>query len=159
MRTTSLFVCALVSGCAGRVHTEFVGTGTAIVQPRTEVAASSAVSEAPWAVARGMQLPAGSYELAMAFDIPRAQEVEWTISCPGVSLSGIAGETFESYRARRLAEMREQVRRDRERVSAASGAVIGTFAPRAVVGAPGVRVEATVNADAAGAAIAAFLAS
>ncbi|MFN0251208.1 MAG: hypothetical protein ACKV2T_30310 [Kofleriaceae bacterium] len=158
---------ALVSGCAGRYHTEFVGHGTAIVQPRTLVAASNAPaqpdevvgrSQAPWAVGGGIQVPAGTYDLALAFDVPRAQEIEWTVSCPGVQQSGIAGETFERYRERRVAELHEQVRRDRERTAAVTSAVVGTFAPRVVAsgqaGPVTVHQEARVNADAVGDAVA-----
>jgi hypothetical protein len=167
MRIRTLVVCALVSGCAGRYHTEFVGHGTAIVQPRTLVAAGSAPaqsdeiaarSQAPWAVGGGIQLPAGTYDLAMSFDIPRAQEIEWSVSCPGVQQSGIAGETFEHYRERRVAELREQVRRDRERTAAVTSAVVNTFAPRVVAsgqaGPVTVHGEARVNGDAVGEAVA-----
>lgn len=160
MRIRTLVVCALVSGCAGRYHSELVGHGTAIVQPRTEVAAAGPTDAVatPWAVGGGIQLPAGTYDLAMAFDIPRAQEIEWTVSCPGVQMSGLAGETFERYRERRLAELRTQVQRDRERTAAVTSTVVGAFAPRIGVSAPAgpvvVRGEATVNADAVGEAVA-----
>lgn len=53
-----------------------------------------------------MQLARGSYELALWFDIPRAQIVEWTVTCPGVEVSGTAGESFEHYKARRIEELR-----------------------------------------------------
>ncbi len=157
MRTKTLLVCALVSGCAGRYHTELVGHGTAIVQPRTEVAASA--EAAPWSVGGGgIHLAPGTYDLAMAFDVPRAQEVEWSVSCPGVQVNGIAGETFERYRERRIAEMREQVRRERERAAAVTSAVVGAFAPRAGasgrVGPVTVEGSAGVNPDAVGAAVA-----
>jgi hypothetical protein len=169
MRTKMIVVCALVSGCAGRYHTEFVGHGTAIVQPRTDVAASSETappqtdevatrSRTPWAVGTGVQLPAGTYDLAMAFDIPRAQEVEWSVSCPGVQLNGIAGETFERYRERRIVELRMQAEEDRRRAAAVTSTVVGALAPRVdanvTAGPITVRGEARVNADAVGEAVA-----
>ncbi len=160
MRISTLAVCALVSGCAGRYRAEFVGTGTAIVQPRSEIATTGPTDAVatPWAVGGGIQLAAGTYDLAMAFDVPRAQEIEWTVSCPGVQLNGTAGETFEHYRERRLAELRAQVQRDRERTAAVTSAVVGAFTPRVVAthhtGPVTIHGEAGVDANAVGEAVA-----
>jgi hypothetical protein len=121
-----------VTACAGRYHTEVVGQGTAIMQPRTETAAVASAGNpvAPWAVGKGITLPQGTYDLALWFDVPRAQIVDWTVTCPGVELSGRAGEEFEDYRARRLAEINAQRERDRQRVATVTSAVVGSVAPR-----------------------------
>jgi len=79
----------LAMGCAGHLHSEVVGQG-----------ATSA--RAPASIA----LPAGSYEVALAFELPRAQLVDYTVTCPGVERHGTLGETLEAYRARRIAELR-----------------------------------------------------
>lgn len=170
MRSPTLVVCVLVAGCAGRYRTEFVGHGTAIVQARGDAVAPAAAeapaqpdevtarAQAPWGTGRGIQLPAGTYELAMTFDVPRAQQIEWTIACPGVQQSGTTGETLARYRERRLAELRAQVQRDRERTATVTSAVVGAFAPRVVAsgtaGPLGVHAEARVNGDAVGDAVA-----
>jgi hypothetical protein len=134
MRSPRWFVaCALmsVSACAGRYRTEPVGPvgyGTAFVQPRTEPRGPDATEERPpWATGGGVQLAKGSYELALAFDIPRAQIVDWTVTCPGVELSGSAGEPFATYRTRRIGELRA-ARGEPENARVASLSSIGLFA-------------------------------
>src|SRR5687768_13507778 len=105
MRAPRVFVAfALmsVSACAGRQQTGLVGQGTAFVQPRSQDANTDTTGvHPPWAIGGGMQLAQGSYELALWFDIPRAQVVDWTVTCPGVEVAGTAGESFVQYRARR----------------------------------------------------------
>lgn len=96
-----------VSACAARQQTGFVGQATAFVQPRDAAASHDpGAAHPPWAVGAGMQLPRGSYELALWFDIPRAQVVDWTVTCPGVEVTGTAGESYEQYKARRIEELR-----------------------------------------------------
>ena len=71
--------CVLLVACGGpRFKTERVGAGH-------------------FAEAQGMTLPAGAYTVALHFDVPRAQLIEWTVTCPGVEKKGTAGETFEKY--------------------------------------------------------------
>lgn len=110
MRTSQLlvaFALMSVSGCAARNKTGIVGQGTAFVQPRqADASQEPATARPPWAVGGGMQLAQGSYELALWFDVPRAQVVDWTVTCPGVEVTGTAGETFAHYRARRIEELR-----------------------------------------------------
>ena len=78
-----------VSACAARQQTGLVGQGTAFVQPRdAEASQEPATAHPPWAIGGGMQLARGSYELALWFDIPRAQVVDWTVTCPGVEVTG-----------------------------------------------------------------------
>ena len=103
---------ALVA-CAGRYRTEFAGRG--------------AVGDAP-------RLAAGTYELALAVAVPRAQVVAWTVTCgEAVVASGQVGETFEHYKERRLADLTVQRDDDRRDAASAAGLVAGVLAPRAKV--------------------------
>ena len=112
----SRLVLIVLAACGGtRYRTELVGPGNA-----------TDVSSAPGA--GGIQVPQGNYELAMRFQVPRAQVVEWKIICPGVDLGGQVGESFDRYRERRLGE----IARDREdqaaRAEAAANLVVGSVA-------------------------------
>ena len=110
----------VVAACGGtRYRTELVGHGNGIVSSRASDAAPGA---------GGVQLPQGNYELAMRFDVPRAQLVEWKIVCPGVSVDGQLGETLEQYRARRVAEIRRDRDVERARAAAAASIVVGAVA-------------------------------
>ncbi|MBS1121749.1 MAG: hypothetical protein H6Q90_3977 [Deltaproteobacteria bacterium] len=125
-----LTTCALLplAACAARYRTELVGQGNALVMPRQAGAPTDAVA-APGA--GGIELAQGSYDVALRFDIPRAQRIEWRVRCPGADLEGAVGEPFEAYRSRRLAELRAQRERDRQRMAAATGVVVQAVAPRA----------------------------
>ncbi len=104
------FVCLamLVAGCGGsRFKTEKVGV--------VSVGNGSSIT-----------LARGNYQLAMTFDVPRAQLVEWSLHCPTIERTGVVGETFEDYRARRLAELRRMVEEDRRRLATATSAVAGS---------------------------------
>jgi hypothetical protein len=119
-----LAACAVVpvAACAPRYRTEVVGAGNALVTSR-----SAAGSTAPGA---GIQLPRGSYDLAMRFDIPHAQIIDWRVSCPGVDEHGAVGEAYDAYRTRRLDELRARREADRKRMAAVTGAIAGAVAPR-----------------------------
>ncbi len=148
MRLPLLFAIVSVSACAGRYRTEPVGMGNALIQPRGGDAAAPTAAEQgrPWAVGGGMQLPAGTYDLELAFDIPRAQVIDWTVSCPGAVLSGSAGESLDQFRARRVAEIRAARQRDREAAAAAANLVLGAVTP--TVRAGNATVSAQVHVDA-----------
>ncbi len=151
-RLPLVFVVVSMSACAGRYRTEVVGSGNAIIQPRGGIAGAATAAESgrPWAVGGGIQLPAGSYDLALAFDVPRAQVVDWTVTCPGVDLAGSTGESFEQFRERRFAEIRAQRERDAQQAAAATNLVLGAVTPTVRVGnaavSGSVRVEAQVDA-------------
>jgi hypothetical protein len=148
MRIPLLFVMVTVSACAGRYRTEPLGMGNAIIQPRGgDVAAPTAAEDGrPWAVGGGMQLPAGTYDLELAFDIPRAQVIDWTVNCPGAVLNGTAGETLDQFRARRVAQIRAERQRDRETAATAANIVLGAVTP--TVRAGNATVSAHVHVDA-----------
>src|SRR5687767_258429 len=120
MRLRFATTIALVTGCASNIRYDVVGNDTAPVLPR------GAAAPAP---VGGIALARGQYRFALTFDVPRAQIVEWTVACPGSEQRGTVGETFESYRARRLVELQRQRERDRQNVAAVSGAIIGAVAP------------------------------
>ena len=135
----------LLAACGGtRYRTELVGHGNGMVSSRVAVAETDLVA-APGA--GGIQLPQGNYELAMRFDVPRAQLVDWKIVCPGVNIDGQAGETFEQYRERRLAELHRDREEHRARAQAAANIVVGAVTPRARVGNAEVHAHVDVRAD------------
>jgi hypothetical protein len=152
-----LFVgCAVaaIAACGGRYRTELVGSAGATVALRGAPVGAGGGT--------GIQLPAGTYEVAMRFEIPRAQVIEWRLACPGAEAAGTAGETLEQYRARRLAQLREERERERQRVASVAGALAGLAPlPRASGGArveaPGAHAtvsgEVAVSPDAVGAAV------
>jgi hypothetical protein len=140
---------ALAGACAGHVKRETIGGGMAGVQARGTVESSPATS---------INISPGTYEVKMRFELPRAQLVEWTVLCPGAAETGVIGETAEQYRERRIAELVAQRERERERVAAISGALVGAVAPdvhaRGTATGPAgtVRVDGTVSGQALGGA-------
>ena len=122
---------------------ETIGSGTAVVQAR-----GSAETAPPATI----PVTRGAYEITLRFDVPRAQLVEWAVLCPGSVQTGVAGETFDEYRARRLAELRADRERERQNVAALTGAVIGAVAPdvHAHASGPNGTVEAGVSGQAVG---------
>ncbi|MFN0245617.1 MAG: hypothetical protein ACKV2T_01830 [Kofleriaceae bacterium] len=127
MRSFVYLAIALVGCGASRFKTEHVGV-------------------VPLGNGGSVTLARGNYQLAMRFDVPRAQIVEWTLRCPSVERAGVAGETFESYRTRRLAELQRMVEQDRHRLATVTN-VIGAHAGAAVqVQGPATTVSAEARA-------------
>ncbi|MDQ3367863.1 MAG: hypothetical protein M3680_20760, partial [Myxococcota bacterium] len=126
-----LFATAVVTStaCGGRYRTELVGQGHGSIAARGSVAATATTDAVTAPGAGGIQLPQGTYDLALRFDIPRAQLLDWKLVCPGVELTGQVGEPFEAYRERRQAELTAQVERDRARGAAATTLLIEAIAP------------------------------
>jgi hypothetical protein len=124
------FVCLAIAlaGCgASRFRTEHVGV-------------------VPLENGGSVTLGRGNYQLAMRFDVPRAQIVEWTLQCPSIQRTGTAGETFESYRTRRLAELQRMVEQDRRRLATVTNAIGGHVGAAAQVQGPGTRVQVEARA-------------
>jgi hypothetical protein len=140
-----LFSTTMLVACAGstRYRTELVGHGNGMVASRAS-GATDVVN------AGGIQVAQGNYDLAMRFDVPRAQVIDWRLVCPGVELDGQVGETLEQYRARRIEELRRETDRERERVSAATSLVVGAVAPRVEVRGRNVHGEVGLDANAVG---------
>ena len=128
--------CALLamSACGGRYRTELIGHGVASVGP-------SAVATPPIAIAPG------EYEIAVHFSVPRAQLVDWKVTCADATADGQLGETFDAYRQRRIAELRHDRDQKKAAISALTGALVGTVAPS--VQAQAGPVTATVSPGAA----------
>jgi hypothetical protein len=136
----ALIACAMASACGGKqFRTEPVGMGTGLVTARTAPGTALPTSAAPGA--GGIQLPRGTYEIKVWFDLPRAQLVDWQLACPGIALTGTAGETIEDYRERRIAELRAQRDSDREKVAFLTDVLVGDRA-KARVETPHVAVSA-----------------
>jgi hypothetical protein len=106
-----MFLALAAMGCVGHIRSEVVGQGATSRDPLAADHGRFA------AAARSSDLPAGSYEVALAFELPHAQVVEYAVTCPGVERRGTVGETLDAYRARRIAELRGD--RDRQRAIAA----------------------------------------
>jgi hypothetical protein len=105
------------------------------------------------AVGHPMVLPPGTYDVAMTWDLPRAQVVSWTLACSGADdgeRHGAAGQTFADYRDHKLAQLRADRDRDRKNVAAATSLLVGAVAPQAQVRTqtPAGTATATVGVDA-----------
>src|SRR5690349_6379794 len=90
-------VAALLGGGCGASHLrrEIVGGGTGGAAVRGQLAPATSV-----------QLAKGNYEIALRFDVPRAQLVDYDFVCGGLPIShGQVGETFDAYRTRRLYQL------------------------------------------------------
>ncbi|HEV7555878.1 MAG TPA: YXWGXW repeat-containing protein [Kofleriaceae bacterium] len=106
----------ITTACASHIRTEVIGRGTAGIQVRDGRAGLAATSVA---------VTAGSYAIAMTFDLPRAQRVDWTVHCPGADAHGTLGERFDAYRARRIAEIADERQREANVTSSIANAVVG----------------------------------
>ena len=128
-RLSYVMVCALAGfgGCAGsHLRREAVGQRMALVQARgqAEVTAGAGAT---------IELTRGRYELALRFDVPRAQIVDYVIACGEQEQRGQVGQTFDEYRTRRLAELNRQQDRDRAAAASAARVVAGAVAPPATM--------------------------
>jgi hypothetical protein len=104
MRGSYLVSLVLAGGCAihGGIRTEQVGTGHGTVTTRG--AGASEVSAAPGG--GGMPLPRGTYDFELRIGVPRAQLVDWKVTCTGVEeRQGQVGQAFEDYKEHRLAQL------------------------------------------------------
>jgi hypothetical protein len=108
----------------------------------------------------GIAVGQGAYDLHLHFDVPRAQLVEWTVTCPGADSQGGVGEAFESYRARRLAQLKADREREKQTAGALTSLVVGAVAPSVHAQAQSGPAQASADVsgqavgDAAGAAVA-----
>ncbi len=104
MRGSSLVSLVLAGGCAinGGIRTEQVGTGHGTVS--TRAAGASEVSAAPGG--GGMPLSRGTYDFELRIGVPRAQLVDWKVTCTGTEeRQGQVGQAFEDYKEHRLAQL------------------------------------------------------
>jgi hypothetical protein len=148
MRLRHVLAVVVATGCGGaHLRRDVIGHGVATVSARggQEVATP----------AGGLVLARGRYELALHFDIPHAQLVEYVVTCPNLTIPGRIGEPFEAYRTRRLAELRAKAERDRKNAAAITGAIVGAVAPdvHASGQATGPAGTATADANVSGQAV------
>jgi hypothetical protein len=98
----------------------------------------------------------GAHRVDWSIATPRAMRLQWTIDCGGVIQAGSAGETFEEYRTRRIAEIRAEREKQKQAISSIGGAVLGTVGATAVADTPDgqARADVAVDGEAVGAAVA-----
>lgn len=128
-RLTSLIWIALAAGCGGPgFRHEIVGSGRA---------------------GGAVPLPAaGEHRVDWTIATPRAMRVAWTIACGDAApVAGVAGETFEAYRERRLAELRARQERKKDTIAAIGGAVLGSATAATRVETPTGEAQATATVD------------
>src|SRR5262245_24913440 len=115
---------AAAVGCAPQLQTQIVGR-------------SNAIATAPNAIAAEIPVPEShsAQVLRYVVSMPRAVQLHYQITCPSAEREGQIGETFESYRTRRLAELE----RERQQQANLIGSLVGAVAPpvRASAGAAG----------------------
>ncbi|HEY0251837.1 MAG TPA: hypothetical protein VGC41_09940 [Kofleriaceae bacterium] len=119
----ALIACALIACGGPRYRPEHAGTGVTFVSARGQPVAQNA----------GIAVERGAYDLTLHFNVPRAEVVEWTVTCPGAGLQGAVGETFEVYRTHRLAELRAEAQQRAKTAGAVASFVVGAVAPRTTV--------------------------
>src|SRR5687768_1428653 len=138
-RSRVALVLLFAGACGSHIRREVVGHGTAPVALRGQPVAAPAET---------IQLPRGTYDIALRFDVPRAQEIEYSVTCGGMPVvQGRLGETFDRYRERRLAELRAKTERDRRALAGVTGAVVGAVAPTATVHGQAVGPQGTATVD------------
>jgi hypothetical protein len=126
-----------LAGCAPQFQTQLIGQTTTVAGPAAE--GPAVVAEIPVPESHSRQV------LRYVVSLPRAVHLHYQITCPSAERDGTLGETFESYRKRRLAEL------ERERQAQANliGSLVGAVAPpvRAGAGAAGPGGSATVSGE------------
>lgn len=132
-----LLLPLLLGACAPRYRTETLGSSTA-------GGAGVAVTQP------------GAHTVAWTVTTPRALRLRWTVACGAASDTGVAGESFADYEARRLAELRAEKQREKDAVASVGGALLGSVGAGATVRTPDTEASAEVHADgeAVGAAVA-----
>lgn len=131
--------CALCAiGCAPQLQTQIIGRTTAIAGPPV-AAAPVVAAEIPVPESHSAQV------LRYVVTVPHAVQLHYQVTCPSAQREGTMGETFESYRTRRLAELE----RERQQQANLIGAVVGAVAPpvRAGAGVAGPGGSATVTGE------------
>src|SRR5436305_942780 len=129
--------CGAVIGCAPQFQTQLIGQTTTVAAAPS--AGPTVVAEIPVPESHSAQV------LRYVVSLPRAVQLHYQITCPSAERDGTIGETFESYRARRLAELE----RERQQQANVIGSLVGAVAPpvRASAGAAGPGGTAAVTAE------------
>jgi hypothetical protein len=145
----------LAAGCSSGLRYQAVGTGRVVAAGAPTAVGPGGDPHAglPATVALPPGLPHSTYDVRFEVWLARAAEVDWTLTCGSAMASGVVGEPFEAYRARRLVELRRQ-REEAQRQAAAVGAAVGELVlgqTTATVAAatPNASAEATATVDGA----------
>ena len=139
-RAQALIVAAgvlTVTGCAPQFQTQLIGQTTTVAGPSG--AGPAAVAEIPVPESGSPQV------LRYVVSLPRAVQLHYQVTCPSTEREGRMGETFDSYRTRRLAELE----RERQQQANLIGSLVGAVAPpvRASAGAAGPGGSASATAE------------
>jgi hypothetical protein len=136
----ALVLLSLV-GCTSAYRTELVAQARmAAVEPEPAAPLEAELVIPPRA--------ADAYVLEYAIRLPRAMEVAYEVRCPAGTQTGVLGETFDSYRTRRQAELEEARRREAQLVGSLVGAVVPSAQASASAAGPygsEASVQATVD--------------
>ncbi len=130
------------AACASPYRRVSLGTGHAATSTAGGPTAPTAVR---------VDNPGDLHEVELHVSMPRAVELDYQLTCPGVIRHGVIGETWDNYRRRRLAQLQSQRRAKTNAVAAVAGAVVGDVGAQATVNTPG--GQGTVDAHADGAAV------
>src|SRR4051794_4627130 len=124
----ALAIGIAVTGCAPQLQTQIVGRTTAIAGP-PGAAAQVVAAEIPVPESHSAQV------LRYVVALPHAVHLHYQVACPSAERDGTMGETFESYRTRRLGELE----RERQAQARLIGSLVGSVAPpvRATAGVAG----------------------
>jgi hypothetical protein len=142
-----LLVASFTIGCGAHYRQETIGSAHARVDDRDASRTSVALPVA----ASGHR-----HRIEYQIELPRAVEVHYAIECPTVRNQGIAGETWETYRERRLAELEHERAERAKTAGAVTEALLGGIGARASVTTPAGQgdVAAKVDGQAVGEAVA-----
>jgi len=92
---------------------------------------------------------AGPHRVDWAIAVPRSMVLGWTIECGGQLVQGEAGETFDEYRARRIADLQrdhEQSKQAAATIAGGAGYVVAEVSLSSVIALPAEDVGATTYA-------------
>src|SRR3954471_1913314 len=90
----------VVAGCAPQFQTQLIGQTTTVAGPPRP--GPAVVAEIPVPESHSAQV------LRYVVSMPRAVQLHYQITCPSAERDGTIGETFDSYRTRRLAELERE---------------------------------------------------
>jgi len=135
-----------VTGCAPQFQTQIVGRTTAVAGPPGASSAVAAEIPVP-------ESPNAQVVLRYVVALPRAVQLRYQVACPTAEREGTLGETFETYRTRRLAELERERRAEANLIGAVVGAVARPVRAGAAVTGPGgsATVTGEINPGAAAA--------
>src|SRR6185503_7694060 len=107
---TVLAAVLFVTGCAPAFQARVAGRATVVARPGASPPLSGELM---------VPATADAQVLRYAVSLPRAIKLRYQVACPTAQREGTLGETFEVYRARRLAELE----RERRQQAAALGSL------------------------------------